>query len=82
VVAYAWLEVEGYPLELTQPWHTPHPYEAVYFGAEVPDEDVRSAISQAEQNNGSLPTPLSATEEIREQLQSDQGMKAVNRASR
>jgi hypothetical protein len=54
----------------------------VYFGAEVPDEDVRSAISQAEQNNGSLPTPLSATEEIREQLQSDQGMKAVNRASR
>jgi hypothetical protein len=54
----------------------------VYFGAEVPDEDVRSAISQAEKNNGSLPTPLSATEEIREQLQSDQGMKAVNRASR
>lgn len=38
ISAHAWVEIDGHVAELTWPWHSPDPTDAVYFGVPIDEE--------------------------------------------
>lgn len=79
---HAWLEVDGHPIELTYPWHIPLSERAVYFGEALDEATITDALDYAQAHSGSLPTPLSAPESVREKLAEDPVRQRVNAATR